>query len=215
MMKGKKLRNTVAILGLALASASVTFGQEEVPLSKDNKFNVGSLEFTDIPSPDISTGGVNKRFKPKDWLEIEVPFKVQRMKNPPKDDYLDSVTVKWWVVVKGQDRKTYLVEKEVTHVNIPVDEEVVAAIYISPNALRRITGSSSASKSDLEAIGGEIHYNSEMVGFFSHGQPNGWWRKDLGKNVERTGKFPLLDKNETPFKFLWYDRYAEIAPKKN
>ena len=141
-------------------------------------------------------------------------FKVQKLKNPPKDEYLDSVDVKWWVVVKGQDRKTYLMEKSVTHVNIPVDEEVVASVYLSPNALRRITGNSSASKSDLEAVGGEVHYAGEMVGFFSHGKRDGWWRKDLG-SVERTAKFPLLDKNETPFKFLWYDRYAEIAPKNN
>ncbi|MDB4286540.1 hypothetical protein OAF06_00575 [Akkermansiaceae bacterium] len=211
MLKGKILRNTVAAVGLALASASLAFGQEEIKLSKDNKFSVSSPDFIDLPSPSIDTG-VSKRFKPKDWLEIEVKFKVQKLKTRPKDEYLDSVKVKWWVVVKGQDRKTYLMEKEVNHVNIPVDEEVVASIYLSPNALRRITGSSSASKSDLEAVGGEIHFSGEMVGFFSHGKRDGWWRKDLG-SVERTKKFPLLDKNETPFKFLWYDRYAEIAPK--
>ena len=28
--------------------------------------------------------------------------------------------------------------------------------------------------------------------------------------MQRTNKYPLLDKNETPFKFLWWDRYLEI-----
>jgi hypothetical protein len=32
-------------------------------------------------------------------------------------------------------------------------------------------------------------------------------------NLSRTDKVPLLNKNETPFKFLWYDRYAEIEEK--
>ncbi|MEJ6648636.1 MAG: hypothetical protein QNL24_15085 [Akkermansiaceae bacterium] len=209
-MKENKILNTVAVLGLTMASV---FGQaDEIKASKDNKFAVGNPDFVELPSPSIDTG-VNKKFKPKDWLEIEVRFKVQKLKSPPKDEYLDSVDVKWWIVVKGQDRKAYLMEKVVNHVNIPVDEEMIASVYISPNTLRRITGSSSAGKSDLEAVGGEILYNGEMVGFFTHGQRKGWWREDL-KSVERTSKFPLLNKSETPFQTLWYDRYAEIAPKK-
>jgi len=215
MIKGKILRNVASAIGLAIVLGSFASAQDKdgIPkLSKDNKFSVSGPEFNELPSPDINTG-VNKKFKPKDWLEIEVKFKVQKLKTPPKDEYLDSVTVKWWVVVKSQDREAYLMTKEITHVNIPIDEEVVASIYLSPNTLRRITGKSTVSKTDLEAIGGELHYGDEWVGYFTHGEARGWWLKDL-ESVQRTGKFPLLDKNETPFKTLWYDRYAEIAPKK-
>jgi hypothetical protein len=134
-MKGNKILNTVAVLGLTMASV---FGQaDEIKSSKDNKFAVGSPDFDELPSPNISTGA-SKKFKPKDWLEIEVKFKVQKLKSPPKDEYLDSVDVKWWIVVKGQDRKAYLMEKTVNHVNIPIDEEMIASVYISPNTLKLV-----------------------------------------------------------------------------
>jgi len=145
-------------------------------------------------------------------LEIEVKLKVNRLRVPPKDNYLDEIQVNWHVVVKGQDRKAYKISKSVTHVNIPTDEEVYVSVYLSPNTLRRITGKAKASKSDLEAVGGEVALNGEMVGFFSHGERAGWWRKPL-KNVEATSKFPLLDKTQTPFAALWYDRYAEVKAK--
>jgi len=32
-----------------------------------------------------------------------------------------------------------------------------------------------------------------------------WWDK-----LTPYKKIPLLNKNETPFKFFWWDRYAEI-----
>ncbi|MGJ8697162.1 MAG: Amuc_1102 family pilus-like protein [Verrucomicrobiaceae bacterium] len=209
-MKIGKLIKTLACATLTIGAASA---QDEMPTpSKTNKIDVDGPKYVELPSPDISAGGVNKKFRPKDWLEIEVQMKVTKVKPEPQDEYLDNVTVKWWIVVKGQDRKTYLMEKSIQHVNIPVGEQVVSSVYLSPNALKRITGKDSAGDNDLEAVGGEVHYNGELVGFFSDKLKAGWWRKDLG-SVERTQKFPLLDKNETPFKFLWYDRYAEIAPK--
>ena len=195
------------VCGLSLPISA--FGQLE--LSKDAKFKVDDPKFTELQSPEIQDGNA-KSFKPKDWLEVEVKLQPDRVRNEPKDGYLDQINVNWHVVVKGQDRKNYKISKSVTYVNIPVDEPVYVSIYISPNTLKRITGSSKASKSDLEAIGGEIEWGGKMVGFFTHGQKAGWWREAL-KGVEATSKFPLLDKTQTPFAALWYDRYAEVQPK--
>jgi hypothetical protein len=196
-------------LACSLALSGAAFSQ--LTASKDNKFDVDDPQFTELQSPTISDGN-SKKFRPKEWLEVEVKLKVQKLKEEPKDKYLDQITVNWNIVVKGQDRKAYKITKKVTHVNIPTDEEVYVSIYISPNTLKRITGKDKASKNDLEAIGGEIELNGEMVGYFSHGQKAGWWTKEL-KGVEATQKFPLLDKTQTPFAPLWYDRYAEVKPK--
>ncbi len=183
----------------------------QLELSKDARFTVGDPEFDLLQSP-IIVDGNGKNFKPKDWLEVEVLLKVDRLKVEPEDHYLDEIKVNWNIVVKGQDRKAYWIKKSVTYVNFPTDEEVYVSIYISPNTLKRITGKSRASKGDLEAVGGEIELNGAMVGFFSHGEKDGWWTKTL-KGVEVTQKFPLLDKTQTPFAPLWYDRYAEVKPK--
>lgn len=192
--------------GLALSTSA--FGQLEV--SKDAKFKVDDPKFETLQSPVISDGN-GKNFKPKDWLEVEVKLKAA-VRKEPADGYLDQIRVNWHVVVKGQDRKKYKISKTVTYVNLPVDEEVYVSIYISPNTLKRITGNPKAGKNDLEAIGGEIEWGGKMVGFFSHGQKAGWWREAL-RGVEATSKFPLLDKSQTPFAALWYDRYAEVLPK--
>lgn len=196
---------------LALSLALSLAAQGQLKPSEKNKFTVDGPDFEELQSPEINDGNA-KNFKPKDWLEIEVKLQVDELERQPADNYLDQITVMWHVVVKGQDRKAYKISRSVTHVNIPTDEEVYVSIYLSPNTLRRVTGKPRASKSDLEAVGGEIAYNNEMVGFFSSGERAGWWRKPL-KGVEATNKFPLLDKTQTPFAPLWYDRYAEVQPK--
>ena len=212
------LGNSLKKISLLLLSAGLTLfaaAQEEMPKrSKTNVVEATDPKFNELQSPEINVGGANKKFRAKKWLEMEVAIEIKKWNPKPEDDYIDNLTVKWWVVVKGQDRKTYLIEKSVDHVNVPTDETSYVSVYLSPNALRRITGSKSGGKSDLEAVGGEIHFGGEMVGYFSHGKGSpGWWRKDLG-TVEKTGKFPLLNKDETPFKPFWYDRYAEIKPRK-
>ena len=193
-------------LGLALAtSASAQRGPAKVA--------VDDPKFEELPSPSIGPGSVNKNHKPKDWLEIEVKFKVTAVKPKPVDDYIDSVEVQWFVIVKGEDRKNYLLEKTIKHINIEVGEDRVTSVYLSPSTLHRLTGKEKAGANDLEAVGGQINYNGQMVGFFNHGRlPQGWWTKEIPSSVVRTQKFPLLNKNETPYKLFWYDRYAEIAP---
>ena len=71
-------------------------------------------------------------------------------------------------------------------------------------------GLPSAAGSSITAVGGEI----SVVGaaaparFTSQGSiSKPWWQSPT---MQRTNKYPLLDKNETPFKFLWWDRYLEI-----
>jgi hypothetical protein len=210
----KSLRLTLLVV-LSAGFMLPVSGQDEMPkLSKEKSMDVTDPSFDELQSPDINVPGASKKFRAKQWLEVSVDMKVKKWRPKLEDEYVDSLTIKWWVVVKGQDRKTYLIQKDVQHVNIPEDEAVVASVYLSPNTLKRITGKDRAGKSDLEAVGGEIHFGGEMVGFFTHGKSAGWWRKDLG-SVEKTQKFPLLNKDETPFKIFWYDSYAEIAPKKN
>lgn len=208
-MSKQRFLKSILPLVCSLGLSGAAFGQLE--LSKDARFKVDDPQFIELQSPDIADGNA-KKFRPKDWLEVEVRLEVDKLRDEPEDKYLDQIKVNWHVVVKGQDRKKYKISRTVTHVNIPTDEAVYVSIYLSPNTLKRITGNARASKSDLEAIGGEIELNGAMVGFFNHGADDGWWRKPL-KGVEATSKFPLFDKTQTPFAPLWYDRYAEVLPK--
>ena len=94
------------------------------------------------------------------------------------------------------------------------DEDTVFSIYLSPNTLKRITGKDGGGKRDLEAIGGDISVNGTRVGYVKFGKyGKDWWNAEAPKSLTVTQKFPLLSKDQTPFKLFWYDRYAEIKQK--
>lgn len=208
-MRNLTLSRTLITLSVSVAMVATSLAQRS-----PHKVEVDAApNFEQLQSPDVSISA-SKAFKPKDWLEIEIKFKVKKIMPKPKDDYVDSMNVKWFVVVKGEDNKRYRMEKTIKHINIPLNEDVYSSVYLSPNTLKRITGKNNAGKNDLTAVGGEIEYNGTMVGFFTEGAKKGWWRQPM-ESVTTTDKFPLLNKNETPFKLFWYDRYAEIAPKKD
>jgi len=174
-------------------------------------------EIVKVLSPDLGGLSAKKVFRPKDWMEIEVKFKVEV---PPADKkkikFLDKVTVKWYIAVKNPEGKGFiLLEKEVNHVNVPVGQDIYASVYLSPNSVMRLTGGDRINKADIKEAGGEILVNGQQPvknsGFFSKDTQGKWWSS--GK-LSRYDKIPLLNKDETPFKILWYSRYAEIEAKR-
>ena len=178
-------------------------------MAQQGKVKLDAPKFDNLPSPEFSVAG-NKKFKPKDWLEVEVKFNVD-MGSKYKQKFIDLVTVKWYVAIEDPQggRKTVFLEKEVKHVNVPVGEDVYSTEYLSPAAIKRITGRDRAGKNVVKSVGGEITVNGQTAykdsGQFSSTAKPGWWNQ-----LSRYDKIPLLNKNETPFKFLWWDRYAEI-----
>lgn len=177
--------------------------------AQEVKVDVDEAKFDDLESPEFGGNTGVKNFSPKDWLEAEIKIKVEVARRSDKK-YLDRLVVQWYVAVKNPEGKGIsLLEKEVTYVNVPVDEDVHAAVYLSPAAIRRITGGERAGKSNIEAIAGEVKYNGTKVGEFNSLGSKEWWK---AASVSRNDSIPLLSKNETPFKFLWWDRYLEEEP---
>ena len=87
--------------------------------------------FDDIPSPEFS-GGKQKSFKPKDWLEIEAKLNIA-LAPEPKSKTLDRLTVKWYVAVKNPEkpRAMLLLTKDVEHVNVPLGKiSIVRFIFL-------------------------------------------------------------------------------------
>lgn len=169
-----------------------------------------SPTFDDLPSPQFA-GVKNKSFKPLDWLEIEVPLKVEMRPEPPSKT-CDKLTVKWYVAVKNVDKPgTFLLfSSEVDHVNVPLNEEVYGSVYISPASLRRITGSGTGGKGSVEFVGFEVLVNGEKKAEGTNKGKPGWWNTASDK-IARSEAVPLLNKSETPFSAMWWDRYPEIS----
>jgi len=166
--------------------------------------------FDDLPSPEFG-GGKNKAFKPKEWLEIEVKLNLQ-LSPEPATKTCDKLTVKWYIAVKNADRAgTFLLlTKDIDYVNIPTGEDIFFSVYLSPSSIKRLTGLDRGGKSAVEYVGYEVLINGEKVAQeTSKGQP-GWWNT-ASEKISRSDKVPLLNKTETPFSAMWWDRYAEVS----
>jgi hypothetical protein len=98
--------------------------------------------------------------------------------------------------------------KTINHINVPVDEEIFSSVYMSPANLKRLTGKDKAGKSAVKAVGIEVLVDGVKVGQGTVKEREGWW--NAGSLSDQSDKFPLLNKDETPFAMLWWDRYAEI-----
>jgi hypothetical protein len=172
--------------------------------------------FDDLPSPEFN-GGKNKAFKPKDWLEIEAKLKVS-LTPEPKSKTCDKITVKWYVAVKNPDKvgTMLLLTKTIEHVNVPLDQDIYCSVYLSPASIKRITGFDKGAKSTVEYVGYEVLINGEKMvadtnkGSSGEGGVQAWWNSTSDK-ISRSEAVPLLNKTETPFSIMWWDRYAEVS----
>lgn len=190
----------------ALAAAALCAAPASVSAQGQARATIDSPSFDNLPSPDISAGK-NKNFKPKDWLEVEAKVNIE-LSPKPENGFVDQVTVKWYVAVQNPEGKGFfLLTKDVNHINIPVEEDVYCSVYLSPTTIKRLTGSDRAGKGAVDRVGLEILRNGVEIGEASSKGAEGWWN---AASLSRSDKFPLLDKNQTPFKIFWWDRYAEI-----
>lgn len=190
----------------SLAAASIGTANAQAA-----KAEIEKPTFDDLPSPEFS-GGKQKSFKPKDWLEIEAKVKVQ-MRPEPKTKTCDSLTVKWYIAVKDPERRgnMLLLTRDVEHVNVPLDEDVYCSVYLSPGTVKRLTGSDKGGKGSVEIVGIEVLVNGQKVGEETTKYDVGWWNKPSNK-ISRATTIPLMTKAETPFANMWWDRYAEVKP---
>lgn len=188
------------IAGLSMGSA---YGQAAKVVGEKPTFD-------DLPSPEFS-GGKQKSFKPKDWLEIEAKLKIS-LSPEPKSKTCEKLTVKWYIAVKNPEKSgTFLLlTKDIEHVNAPLEEDIYCSVYVSPASIKRLTGSDKGGKNAVEYVGYEVLVNGEkVVSETNKGRP-GWWNAASDK-ISRSDSVPLLNKSETPFSTMWWDRYAEVA----
>lgn len=188
------------ILGLGLLAGTA--------YSQDVRVTVDKPDFDDLPSPEFGGNTGEKRWEPKDWLECEVKLKIEA-RPEPEDGYVDQLSIRWFVAVEdpaSRGKSYFLLEKDISYVSIPLNEDVYASVYLAPSVIRRLTGGERAGKSAVWGVAGEVTYNGQKVAEFSSKSTKEWWKSG---NLSRTDKFPLMSKVETPFKTLWFDRYLQ------
>jgi len=177
-----------SFLLLALTSVS-SFGRPDydikkiapaVDLSPAISFNFGPVQH---PAP-----------RAEQWLEVEVNFE-------SNIDWTDELTVKYFILLAGT-----CLTGEVTHIDIPKGRDLFSVMYVSPRTIARLTNGKQLTALDIQDVGVQLVSKGQVLVTKSYKAKGDvqWWQNQQ----QVTGK--VLNKNQTPFAPLLWDRYEQI-----
>jgi hypothetical protein len=160
---------------------------------------IGDVKITKVsPSapktPDFQFTGTPKRSKLGQWLEVEVEFETK-----PED--IDELTFKYTILIEKK-----LLDGEVTHVNIPKGREHFSVMYVAPRTLEKLTDGKALTASSIENVWVEVSKQGQVLhkdSFKPGNQPNLQHIQGM-----------VLNKMETPFAPLYFDRYEAVKHQK-
>ena len=138
-----------------------------------------------LRSPWITTGPKTQRF--------EAEFAAA-------PDFTDDLTFKYFILVNGT-----LLAGEVTHSNIAAGRENHSVMYVSPRTLARFNNNRPVTQTAVQNIAVQIVQQGAIKGELSLLRAPAQWYVAMPKV---TGF--VLNKNETPFAPLFWDRYEQI-----
>jgi hypothetical protein len=127
------------------------------------------------------------------WLEIEATFIAA-------PEFTDELTFKYYVLVNGK-----LLTGEVTHTNIPAGRENRSVMYVSPRTLARLMNNRPLVPTAIQNITVQIVQQGAARDELSLARAQPGWFANM---PQISGS--ILNKNETPFAPLYWDRYEQI-----
>lgn len=174
----------VSVLGPSLCDA-------QVRAAATREFQITKISRNLIATPDYGIGqyrgGSNDR-----WLEVEVEFNAA-------PEWTDELTLKYYILFNGR-----LLTGEVTHINI-LGGPNRSVMYVIPQAVARFAGNRPILANAFQNIAVQIIQGGAVKDESSLVRAPGQWFAVLSP----VSGF-VLNKNETPFAPLYWDRYAQI-----
>jgi hypothetical protein len=130
------------------------------------------------------------------WLEVEVTFACA-------PEFTDELTLKYFILVNGK-----LLTGEVTHMNIPAGRENRSVMYVTPKTLQRLMLNRTVTNNALQNAAVQLMQQGALKDEISAQRAVPQWYATL----PQVGGL-VLNKNETPFAPLYWDRYCQIKPR--
>jgi len=127
------------------------------------------------------------------WLEVEVTFACA-------PEFTDELTLKYFILFNGK-----LLTGEVTHVNIPAGREHRSVMYITPKTLQRLMLGRTVTNNALQNTAVQLMQQGALKDELSAQRAAPQWYATLPQVAGL-----VLNKNETPFMPLYWDRYCQI-----
>jgi hypothetical protein len=178
------------ILLLLLAPVSV-FAQARAAA----EFQITRIRPNFITTPQFTYSGAqqfpaNQRER---WLEVEVDFAAT-------PEFTDELTFKYFILFNGK-----LLTGEVTHTNVAAGRENRSVMYVSPKTLARFMGNRPVTPNTVQNIAVQIVQQGAVKDELSIARGAAQWYAAM----PQLAGF-VLNKNETPFAPLYWDRYEQI-----
>lgn len=164
--------------------------------AQDKAFEISAIEPEVVKTPNynFSLGPRNSRTDEQDWVQVEVTFAAA-------PEFTDELTMKYYIAINKQ-----VLTGEVTHINVPAGRELRSVMYVPPRTVQRLTGGKNLTPNAFDNIGVQLLVKGQLVAQMS-------WKKAGNENWFQTvQQIPnlVLNKNETPFAPLFWDRYEMI-----
>lgn len=178
------------IISAILAMAFVYQASAQAPVGPGS-VKINKVLPAVVKTPEIQfQGGVQKRSTPGNWLEVEVEFEV-------KAEEIDELTFAYTIGIENR-----LLDGQVTHVNIPKGRDRYSVMYVAPRAIEKLTGGKPLTGGSIQNVWVVVSRQGQV----------------LDQQAFKPGPIPnlphtagmVLNKSETPFAPLFFDRYEAI-----
>jgi hypothetical protein len=187
-----KLRTIGPIIAWFFLLAAPGFAQS---VRAPNEFQLTKITKNLITAPQFAYTGA-EQFPPDQrdrWLEVEVEF-------TSTAEFSDELTFKYFILINGT-----LLTGEVTHANILAGRDLHSVMYVSPRALARFVGNRPLAPNAVQNIAVQIVQGGAVKSELSLMRAPAQWYTSM-KGIAGF----VLNKNETPFAPLYWDRYEQI-----
>jgi hypothetical protein len=185
----KTIRTVLVVIGL-LCLPDLTFAQ-----APGGQFQITKITKNLITTPQFAyTGAEQYTADQRDrWLEVEVEFASTPL-------FTDELTFRYFILVNGK-----VLTGEVTHSNIAGSRQSRSVMYVPPQGLARALDNRPLSANSVQNIAVQIVQQGTVKDELSlvRGAPQ-WYK------AAPTLSGLVLNKNETPFAPLYWNRYEQI-----
>jgi hypothetical protein len=177
------------LIFVAFIAGAQTGAAADFQITKITKNLISSPQFTYAGAGHYQT---NQRAR---WLEVEIEFTATPA-------FTDELTIKYYILFNGN-----LMTGEVTHANILGGSEKRSVMYVSPNSLGRLAGNRPITTNACQNIAVQILQQGEVKDELNLVRAAPQWYTSM----PQLSGF-LLNKEQTPFAPLYWDRYEQIRP---
>jgi hypothetical protein len=182
------LSNTLILVVCLVASSALA--QD----GRNGDFRISKIGRDLITSPRFSYTGAEQQPNSSDrWLRVEVQFSAAPRFTP-------ELAFRYYILINGK-----VLTGEVTHANIVGGRDLYSVIYVPPHALAYVMQNHPVNTSSIENIAVQIVQRGEVKDELSLSRARSDW---FDRVPVLSGL--VLNKNETPFAPLFWDRYEQI-----